>query len=135
MYQVTLTPAVDSPPPEAEVETEDKPVAVDDTPQPTSTSTSTSTAPAPGKRGQFSRAQTIVGTFVSAAEATRLHQDADREANWKRWGPYLSERQWATVREDYSASGSWYSLHASVQHSLRLSSSSSQTETEYPYPT
>lgn len=27
-------------------------------------------------------------------------------ANWKRWGPYLSERQWGTVREDYSADGS-----------------------------
>ena len=26
-------------------------------------------------------------------------------ANWKRWGPYLSERQWGTVREDYSADG------------------------------
>ena len=29
-----------------------------------------------------------------------------RGANWKRWGPYLSERQWGTVREDYSADGS-----------------------------
>jgi hypothetical protein len=27
-------------------------------------------------------------------------------ANWKRWGPYLSERQWGTVREDYSQDGS-----------------------------
>jgi len=39
------------------------------------------------------------------AESRRLAQDAAREANWKRWGPYLSERQWGTVREDYSASG------------------------------
>ena len=38
-------------------------------------------------------------------EAARLAADARREANWKRWGPYLSERQWATVREDYSAEG------------------------------
>lgn len=30
---------------------------------------------------------------------------ADRSANWQRWGPYLSERQWGTVREDYSADG------------------------------
>src|SRR5207244_3918072 len=30
---------------------------------------------------------------------------ARREKNWKRWGPYLSERQWGTVREDYSADG------------------------------
>ncbi len=40
-----------------------------------------------------------------AAEAERLRQDARREQNWKRWGPYLSERQWGTVREDYSADG------------------------------
>jgi hypothetical protein len=40
-----------------------------------------------------------------AAERRRLEEDASRERNWKRWGPYLSERQWATVREDYSANG------------------------------
>jgi hypothetical protein len=38
-------------------------------------------------------------------ESRRLAADAQRLANWKRWGPYLSERQWGTVREDYSASG------------------------------
>jgi hypothetical protein len=42
------------------------------------------------------------------AERNRLAADARRLENWKRWGPYLSERQWATVREDYSAEGaSW----------------------------
>lgn len=42
------------------------------------------------------------------AEARRLREDASRDRNWKRWGPYLSERQWGTVREDYSAGGeSW----------------------------
>ena len=40
------------------------------------------------------------------AELRRLEEDARREKNWKRWGPYLSERQWGTVREDYSAGGS-----------------------------
>jgi hypothetical protein len=40
------------------------------------------------------------------AEGLRLAEDARREQNWKRWGPYLSERQWGTVREDYSADGS-----------------------------
>ncbi|MDB6111183.1 MAG: glucosidase [Pedosphaera sp.] len=41
-------------------------------------------------------------------EAQRLQEDAARSKNWKRWGPYLSERQWATVREDYSPDGdSW----------------------------
>ena len=39
------------------------------------------------------------------AEAQRLEEDARRTKNWKRWGPYLSERQWATVREDYSPDG------------------------------
>jgi len=44
---------------------------------------------------------------VSAADAEqqRLGEDTRREKNWKRWGPYLSERQWATVREDYSEFG------------------------------
>jgi Mannosylglycerate hydrolase MGH1-like glycoside hydrolase domain len=39
------------------------------------------------------------------AESLRLAQDHRRQKNWKRWGPYLSERQWATVREDYSPWG------------------------------
>jgi hypothetical protein len=37
------------------------------------------------------------------AEQKRLDEDARREKNWKRWGPYLSERQWGTVREVDSA--------------------------------
>ena len=40
-----------------------------------------------------------------SAEEIRLAEDASRAANWKRWGPYLAERQWATVREDYSPNG------------------------------
>src|ERR1041384_1017238 len=40
------------------------------------------------------------------AEQRRLIEDVPRVANWKRWGPYLSERQWGTVREDYSPYGS-----------------------------
>src|SRR5262245_43929082 len=39
------------------------------------------------------------------AETRRLMEDSRREKNWKRWGPYLSERQWGTVREDYSENG------------------------------
>ncbi len=38
-------------------------------------------------------------------ERERLAEDAARTKHWKRFGPYLSERQWATVREDYSADG------------------------------
>jgi hypothetical protein len=41
----------------------------------------------------------------TTAEAIRLAEDAARTKNWKRWGSYLSERQWATVREDYSPDG------------------------------
>ena len=39
------------------------------------------------------------------AEEQRLEQSRERKAHWKRWGPYLSERAWGTVREDYSAYG------------------------------
>jgi hypothetical protein len=39
-------------------------------------------------------------------EEIRLDENASRAKNWERWGPYLSERQWATVREDYSPNGS-----------------------------
>lgn len=53
------------------------------------------------------------GTFMnnlknernSLAEERRLTESESRTANWKRWGPYLSERQWGTVREDYSPNG------------------------------
>lgn len=47
-------------------------------------------------------------------ESRRLAEDATRQRNWKRWGPYLAERQWGTVREDYSADGkAWeYFPHA-----------------------
>jgi len=41
----------------------------------------------------------------AGAERARLAEDVARRANWKRWGPYLSERQWGTVREDYSPDG------------------------------
>ncbi|MBI5364596.1 MAG: glucosidase, partial [Planctomycetes bacterium] len=44
-------------------------------------------------------------------ESARLEEDARREHNWKRWGTYLAERQWGTVREDYSRDGSaWASF-------------------------
>jgi hypothetical protein len=38
-------------------------------------------------------------------EEIRLQQSRERRAHWKRWGPYLSERAWGTVREDYSPDG------------------------------
>src|SRR6202165_4884456 len=39
------------------------------------------------------------------AEQQRLLEAEARSAHWRRWGPYLSERQWGTVREDYSPGG------------------------------
>src|SRR5579872_4088126 len=42
--------------------------------------------------------------LADTAEARRLRQ-ADRGMQWRRWGPYVSERQWGTVREDYSEGG------------------------------
>src|SRR5919109_5482743 len=39
------------------------------------------------------------------AEEERLKEAHERTAHWRRWGPFLSERQWGTVREDYSPYG------------------------------
>ena len=39
------------------------------------------------------------------AEERRLTESNERRVHWKRWGPYLSERAWGTVREDYSPGG------------------------------
>ena len=39
------------------------------------------------------------------AEHRRLAEYRQKKANWKKWGPYLSERSWGTVREDYSSDG------------------------------
>ena len=44
-------------------------------------------------------------------EEIRLAESEARTKHWKRWGPYLSERAWGTVREDYSPYGTaWESL-------------------------
>src|SRR5262245_45160229 len=42
---------------------------------------------------------------VVTLEERRLLQTKEGKENWKHWGPYLSERAWGTVREDYSAQG------------------------------
>jgi hypothetical protein len=42
---------------------------------------------------------------VMTAEAVRLEEARQRVKHWKRWGPYLSERAWGSVREDYSPGG------------------------------
>ena len=43
------------------------------------------------------------------AESQRLEQAREGYVDWYKWGPYLSERQWGTVREDYSDDGNAWS--------------------------
>jgi hypothetical protein len=47
----------------------------------------------------------MVKDIIDVAEQKRLNEAREKGAPWKKWGPYLSERQWGTVREDYSADG------------------------------
>ena len=44
-------------------------------------------------------------TILEVAERRRLREARESGVPWKKWGPYLSERQWGTVREDYSENG------------------------------
>jgi hypothetical protein len=56
------------------------------------------------------------------AEAKRLQENRERKAYWTRWGPYLSERQWGTVREDYSENGTawdYFSHQQSLSRAYR----------------
>jgi hypothetical protein len=52
-------------------------------------------------------------SYVEVTEQKRLNSAREQGVPWKKWGPYLSERQWGTVREDYSEDGNaWdYSSH------------------------
>lgn len=52
-------------------------------------------------------------------EEKRLKEDKERTKYWKKWGPYLSERQWGTVREDYSANGDAWSHFSFDQSKAR----------------
>jgi hypothetical protein len=52
-----------------------------------------------------SHGATVLNRASSDPEVRRLAEDSTRRKNWKRWGPYLSARQWGTVREDYSENG------------------------------
>ena len=51
------------------------------------------------------------------AEWQRLEEERNRQTHWRRWGAYLSDRQWGTVREDYSAYGeAWDYFPFDVAH-------------------
>ncbi|ROR54934.1 hypothetical protein EDD41_2169 [Luteococcus japonicus] len=47
----------------------------------------------------------MLEAVAKTAEGKRLAQSASQDSAWRRWGPYVSSRQWGTVREDYSADG------------------------------
>ena len=47
----------------------------------------------------------MVPAIADVAEQKRLNDAREAQIPWKKWGPYLSERQWGTVREDYSDNG------------------------------
>jgi hypothetical protein len=49
------------------------------------------------------------------AEQKRLNEAREQNVPWKKWGPYLSERQWGTVREDYSDNGDAWSYFSHDQ--------------------
>src|SRR6201997_2349940 len=44
-------------------------------------------------------------SYIQVTEQKRLNEAREKGVPWKKWGPYLSERQWGTVREDYSQDG------------------------------
>lgn len=53
-------------------------------------------------------------------EQPRLDDVADRGIPWKKWGPYLSERQWGTVREDYGRGGDAWGYFSHEQSRSRV---------------
>ena len=57
--------------------------------------------------------------FVDVAEQKRLNDARESGIPWKKWGPYLSERQWGTVREDYSQDGNAWSYFSHDQSRSR----------------
>ena len=51
------------------------------------------------------KSQKQSGAGGQDAEQGRLIEAREQQTPWRKWGPYLSERQWGTVREDYSENG------------------------------
>jgi hypothetical protein len=57
--------------------------------------------------------------FVDVKEQKRLNEAREKGIPWKKWGPYLSERQWGTVREDYSQDGNAWAYFSHDQSRSR----------------
>src|SRR5271156_1442683 len=51
------------------------------------------------------RRKSMGPAIIDVTEQKRLNDAREAQIPWKKWGPYLSERQWGTVREDYSDNG------------------------------
>ena len=58
-------------------------------------------------------------TYLETKEQRRLNDARESNIPWKKWGPYLSERQWGTVREDYSHDGNAWSYFSHDQSRSR----------------
>ncbi|HZP23524.1 MAG TPA: glucosidase [Terriglobales bacterium] len=58
-------------------------------------------------------------SYVEVTEQKRLNEAREKGIPWKKWGPYLSERQWGTVREDYSSDGDAWSYFSHDQSRSR----------------
>jgi hypothetical protein len=54
------------------------------------------------------------------SETIRIQEAHIGKADWKKWGPYLSERQWGTVREDYSEDGNAWNYFTHDQARSRV---------------
>src|SRR5689334_2297053 len=61
----------------------------------------------------------MVSNVVDVAEQRRLNDSRELGTPWKKWGPYLSERQWGTVREDYSEGGDAWNFFTHEQSRSR----------------
>src|SRR5579871_680824 len=57
------------------------------------------------KREPPMSSRTTPSSYIQTVEQKRLNDAREIGIPWKKWGPYLSERQWGTVREDYSHDG------------------------------
>ena len=57
--------------------------------------------------------------IVDVTEQKRLNEAREAQVPWKKWGPYLSERQWGTVREDYSEDGNAWNYFSHDQSRSR----------------
>jgi hypothetical protein len=63
---------------------------------------------------------TVPLTYAEVTEQKRLNEAREKGIPWKKWGPYLSERQWGTVREDYSKDGNAWDYFSHDQSRSRV---------------